>query len=241
MDPAYAAAYSELAAGHWWWQAREQMLMAEIRRLRRGAIAGRILDVGCGDGRLFPMLQQFGEVEGIEPDPATLGSASHPERKIHHIPFAEPLPALGKFNLLLMLDVLEHLDDPVESLRVAASLLVPGGALLLTVPALPALWTHHDSINHHRIRYTPNELTRQIRLAGFGVPQIRFEFHALAVAKLGVRLLESLRGGRPEVPSIPSAPINAIARGFFVLESAVTRPVARWLPGSSLVAIASLP
>ena len=67
MDPEYAARYAELHATHWWWRAREAFVLDALKR-RRGAVGGRILDVGCGDGLLFGELARLGEVEGVEPD-----------------------------------------------------------------------------------------------------------------------------------------------------------------------------
>lgn len=241
MDPAYAAAYSDLAAHHWWWRARESLLVDEIQKLRRGRPPGRILDVGCGDGRLFPSLERFGEVQGIEPDPATLGTTVPAGRRIHHAPFEAPLPVTGKFDLILMLDVLEHLDDPVASLALARALLAPDGVLLLTVPALPALWTRHDELNHHRVRYTRAELRRQLVRAGLLPRMLRFEFHTLALVKLFVRVAEVIRSGKPRLPRLPHPAVNRVVGSFFRMEARVARPVAKWLPGSSLLALASLP
>ncbi|MEP6590949.1 MAG: class I SAM-dependent methyltransferase [Gemmatimonadota bacterium] len=239
MDAAYAAAYAELAANHWWWQAREARLLDRIRRLRRGLPPARILDVGCGDGRLFPPLEAFGTVEGIEPDVATLGATAPAGRRIHHVPFDAPLPVSGPYDLILMLDVVEHLDAPVERLRLARSLLAPGGVLLVTVPALPALWTRHDLLNHHRRRYTQGELRRQLQAAGLGRVDVRYAFHALAAAKLAVRLREQLRHELPVVPRLPAPWINRMARRYHLLEGTLLGPFARWLPGSSLIATAS--
>ncbi len=241
MDPRYAARYSELAASHWWWRTRDAMLIDEIRDLWRGKRRGRILDVGCGDGRLFPKLDEFGAVEGIEPDPSTLGTKAKSDRHIHNAPFREPLPIVGEFDLILMLDVLEHLEDPVESLSLARTLLAPEGVVLITVPALPILWTRHDQLNHHRLRYTRRELRRQLALAGMSVLQIRYEFHTLALAKLMVRLLESFDRREPIVPRVPARPINWVAGVCSRLEAVACRPIARWLPGSSLLATATLP
>lgn len=240
MDPSYATAYPDLAAHHWWWQARESLLLDEIRRLRAWKEPARILDIGCGDGRLFPVLGEFGTVEGIEPDAITLGTTPPPGRRIHHTAFALPLPVSGKFDLILMLDVLEHLDDPVASLRLAGSLLSEGGTLLATVPALPALWTRHDALNHHRLRYTKAELGRQLEAAGLSPEMIRYEFHALALAKLAVRAFEAAVPGPPGVPRPLPPALNRAAVGFIRAESWLCRPVARLLPGSSLLALASL-
>src|SRR2546426_4518668 len=51
---------------HWWWRARERLILDVLRRLRPGAGWSAILDVGCGDGLFFERLAEFGPVEGVE-------------------------------------------------------------------------------------------------------------------------------------------------------------------------------
>src|ERR1022692_550823 len=197
VDPRYAASYATIARSHWWWRARERAIVGEVRRLRQGRAAGRILDVGCGDGVHFGALAEFGDVEGIESDASTLDAAGPWRQKIHVVPFQAPLPIRGPFDLILFLDVIEHLDDPVAALVLAHSLLAPGGAVLVTVPVLPWLWTSHDDLNHHRRRYTRSSLSANFAAAGLAVGRMRYLFHSLVPAKLALRVIESVRRSPP--------------------------------------------
>ena len=70
MDTQYALNYRELYENHWWWRAREHLILAALRRLRPQGNWGSILDVGCGEGLFFDRLRKFGEVEGIETNPS---------------------------------------------------------------------------------------------------------------------------------------------------------------------------
>lgn len=237
VDPRYAAEYAAIARRHWWWRARAGAIVREVRRLREGRGPGRILDVGCGDGVHFGVLGEFGEVEGIETDASTLDPAGKWRSKIHVTPFQAPLPISGRYDLILFLDVIEHLDDPVGALALAKTLLAPRGAVLLTVPALPSLWTSHDDLNHHRRRYTRETLAAHLVEAGFAVERLRYLFQSLVAAKVAVRLIEKMRGARPAPPGVPPAAINAMAHGVARLELAVLEPVSRWLPGTSLLAV----
>jgi SAM-dependent methyltransferase len=237
MDPRYAEAYARIAKTHWWWRAREVAIVRAVRSLRRGHPPARILDVGCGDGVHFGALAGFGTVEGIEADAATLDPAGPWRDRIHVTPFAAPLPVAGPFDLILLLDVIEHLDDPVAALTLARSLLAPGGAVLVTVPASPALWTSHDDLNHHRRRYTRPALRVDFTAAGLRVDSMRYLFHALVPAKLAVRAFERLRGPNQHLPAVPPAPINAAARLYAMAEMRLLAPIASWLPGTSLLAI----
>ncbi len=239
MDPRYAAAYGVIARTHWWWAVRDQVVLRTVATLREGQPRGRILDIGCGDGRLLDMLAADHDVVGIEPDPTT-GAMTMPGRyPIHLCPFTPPLPIEGPFDIVMMLDVLEHLHDPVAALRLAASLLGEHGALVITVPAGPALWTTHDDLNHHRRRYTRQSLDDELHQAGLVPSSSRHFFHALGLAKLVLRGLETMHRRGPAVPRVPPPPINALARAFSALEFRAMAPFARILPGSSLLTVAT--
>lgn len=214
LDPSYAARYTELYLRHWWWRAREEVVVPEVVRLladHPGAEKPRILDVGCGDGLIFPRLEGLGDIEGIEPDAALV--SGKPGRTIHTMPFEDFAPE-KRYSLILMLDVLEHLADPVGALTRCRQLLRPGGRVLLTVPAFMLLWTEHDRLNHHFTRYRRETLGAVVAEAGLQVMHSRYLFHWVFAAKLLVRAGESLRTANPSAPALPPAPIN---RGLFLL------------------------
>src|SRR5690349_11137166 len=70
--PEYARSYRRLWERHWWWRSREAFVLRWIERLHDRSPRRRILDVGCGDGLFFEQLEQFGAVEGLEPDPSLI-------------------------------------------------------------------------------------------------------------------------------------------------------------------------
>lgn len=235
MEPRYAAQYRRLYERHWWWRARERLVLRWIDRLGLGD--ARILDVGCGDGLLFPGLARYGQVEGIEPDEQLIGADSPWRGSIHVRSFDPSFRPGHRYHLILMLDVIEHLAEPEEALRHARSLLEPGGWLLVTVPALPSLWTAHDDFNRHLRRYRRAELRSSLERSGFEVRELRYLFLWPVAGKLLVRLAERLRPGTPTVARIPWRPINALLLALTRLDLALG---SRWpLPlGSSLAALA---
>ena len=237
MDPAYAARYGELYRRHWWWRAREALVVAELRRL--SLPRGRILDVGSGDGLFFEPLAQFGEPEGVEPDPAMLGPAPRHRQRIHAGPFETFEPG-RRYSLILMLDVLEHLTAPDAFLRHGVALLEPGGRVVVTVPAFPVLWTNHDAVNRHVARYTRASLHRVIEQAGLCAERMVYFFHWLFFAKLAARAYQALARPSPRPPSVPPAPVNLVAWAVSRVEQLVH--ARRLVPfGSSLLAIARAP
>ena len=231
MDAEYARHYRDLYQRHWWWRSREAFLLGWIRRLNRRDALGRILDVGCGDGLFFDRLAEFGEVEGIEPDASLLSAGSPHRGRITVAPFDERFRPGHRYTLVLMLDVLEHLPDPVGALSHARSLLEPDGRLVVTVPAFQWLWTHHDELNRHYLRYTESTLREVAARAGLRMEESRYFFHWTVPGKLAVRAKERVLGpGGPE--RVPAAPVN---RALYLLsraEQALRLPF-----GSSLLAV----
>jgi len=237
MEQAYARQYAELYRRHWWWRAREHLIVDVLTHLRPAVRWGTILDVGCGDGLFFDRATQFGEVEGVEPD-ASLVSPEGPYRaRIHIGPFDESFQPRKRYSLVLMLDVLEHLADPAAALRHAASLLAPDGILLVTVPAFNLVWTNHDELNRHLTRYTRATLRRLADAVGLRVTHMWYFFHSLFLAKLAVRLWEAVLPRSPAPPGLPPRWINgalyALARGEQRLLGRLSLPF-----GSSLMLIA---
>ena len=236
MDRLYAREYRELYERHWWWRAREDLILSVLD----GRIAGRtpmpILDVGCGDGLFFEKLERYGPVEGIEMDPSGLDSRGRWAPRIRVGPFDETFEPGKTYGLVLMLDVLEHLPDPDAALRRALSLLRSDGTLLLTVPAFRMLWTSHDTLNHHYTRYSRGQLRKMVERAGGNVADARYFFLWTVPVKFAVRAKEALLGATPRVPTIPREWINRI---LYRLSRAEQRVLSR-LPapmGTSLIAV----
>lgn len=141
--------------------------------LRRAVAAGsslRILDVGCGTGVNLEFLSRFGKVSGID-------ISSEAVRYCHIKGFsdvwqgrAENLDIPGaSFDMVVAIELLEHIQDDVATLREFSRVLRSNGLLFLTVPAYQFLWTEHDEILGHVRRYTLPGLRAKLEEAGFVV------------------------------------------------------------------------
>lgn len=203
VDPTYGEAYRELYEKHWWWRSRTELIVDRLREMRPASHRERILDIGCGDALFFDRLAEFGEVEGVEPC-LDLISPSNPHRdRIYVCPFDGNFRPGKQYSLILMLDVLEHLENPVDALTRALDLLAADGLVIITVPAFMALWTKHDVLNHHLIRYTKRGFRAVARQAGLQTQEERYLYHWTYPVKIGVRLMESVVRSEPEAPKIP--------------------------------------
>lgn len=237
MDCAYLAQYKQLYQHHWWWRAREAFLLGLLGELIPTPGRETILDVGCGPGLFFDELSRFGTIEGVESDPELVRQAGRWTSRIHQARFDGQFHAPRSYSLILMLDVLEHLERPELALANARELLSDQGLVVITVPAHRALWTTHDDLNAHRTRYSRSTLEPLVRGAGLNVLRSRYFFQALALAKLLVRLRERLLGSRPSLPTIPPPLVNEALYRFCRLEQRL--PLVNRLPvGSSLLMVA---
>jgi len=237
LDPNYAERYRELFNRHWWWRARTEFIVHTLDRLQPSQGWADILDVGCGDGLLFDRLSHFGSVEGVEPDAALVNPNNPYFNQIYIRPFDCSFRPGKLYSLILMLDVLEHLEDPVAALKHVTTLLQPAGTLIVTVPAFRALWTNHDLVNHHVDRYTKARFKLLANQAGLHVIEYRYFYHWTFVAKLGVRAYERLMRPAPTPASVPPHFLN---QPLYWLSRLEQKTISR-LPvpfGSSLMVVA---
>lgn len=239
MDSDYGARYRELFQRHWWWRARERVILDALRAHRPSAGWRNVLDVGCGDGLFFDALAKLPGVElveGVEPA-AALVSPDGPHRaRIHVAPFDVSFDFGRRYSLVVMLDVLEHLPDPAPPLRHALSLLEPGGVFVATVPSFMAFWTRHDDLNHHYTRYDKTSFDALAAEAGLHIDQSRYFFHWTAAAKIATRIKEALIPGEPVSPSVPPPVVNRALYALSRLEERVLGAVP--VPfGSSLLIV----
>lgn len=243
MDEALLLSFDELEERHWWFVVRRKIVMDAVRRWAPEPTES-ILEVGCGTGGTLRALSEefpHARVSGVEPVADAVAAGCRKGCSVTLGSF-DRLPAEdASVDLLLTLDVLEHLDDDVAGLAEACRVLRPGGRLVVTVPALPSLWGPHDELNAHRRRYLRAGLSDAIEASGLRVERATYFNSVLLplgyVGRVGGRLL-----GLKSDPAVnlPAAPVNAAMRGFFSAEVPWLRRAD--LPcGMSLLAVASKP
>ena len=138
---------------------------------------GYAYEMGCGDGFMLDALRRDGwRVLGSERNDEMLVIA---REKLQIPVFAgdpETLPAEPTFDLIILFQVLEHLPDPAKTLSTLATLLKPGGRLVIGVPNYASWqarfggtkWFHLD-VPRHLFHYTPDSLSRALERAGLTV------------------------------------------------------------------------
>ena len=242
MDRAVFDRMAELDQNHWWFTARRRVLAEVVRRIVRPPAGARILELGCGTGHNLAMLGQFGSVEASELDDHARALAT---RRLGRAVEQAALPDLGMFpadsyDMVALLDVLEHVVDDKGSLAAIMTRLKPGGALLLTVPANPWMWSAHDVAHHHHRRYRKAEIAALAREAGFTI-ELLSPFNSLLFPLIAAaRAIGKLRGHDSADDAMPAKPVNAMLDRIFGFEA----PLIGRLPfpyGVSLVAVLRRP
>jgi SAM-dependent methyltransferase len=141
-------------------------------------LRGRALEIGCGTGTYTEILaHSCPEVLAVEIEPSFAEASRRRFAGSGRVRVIEAdaraLPDLGRFDTILMLDVLEHIEDDVGMLRDLGRRLSPGGRLVLKVPALPALYGALDKAIGHWRRYSRRSLAEAAGRAGLTLAECR--------------------------------------------------------------------
>jgi len=221
MERAVFDRMADLGDAHWWFVARRRILASVIERVVRPPKAARILEIGCGTGHNLAMLSRFGDVSATElDDPAREMATARSGRPVARIALPDR-GALqnGHYDLIALLDVLEHVSDDAGSLKVIHDLLKPGGAILLTVPANPWMWSAHDEAHHHYRRYRKREIEVFAQDAGLTIQLLSYFNSLLFPLVAAARFAGKIATRESSDDVMPVAPINSLLTGIFGLES----------------------
>jgi SAM-dependent methyltransferase len=200
-DASWGGSQSMSHPGYWWYRGREQLLAAALGRY--AGTPQRLLDVGSADGPSVGWLEAPQKVaidldiRGLRPGRGVCASALK-------LPFRD-----ATFDLVSAFDVVEHCEPEAQALSEFARVLVPGGRLLLSVPAYQWAWTDHDVRAGHHRRYTRDRLVRAVEGSGLRVVRATYAFAAVFPLFVAERLARKARNpgaARPPTGGLPSLP-----------------------------------
>jgi SAM-dependent methyltransferase len=167
---------------HWYYRAKGEAM----RRLLGDAPIRHVLDVGAGSGVFSRLLLDHGAGEATCVDPGYPGDSvqSHASRTLRFV------RDVGAFDgdVVLLMDVLEHVDDDAALLRHYVEKSAPGTRFLITVPAFAWMWSGHDVFLEHRRRYTLPQVEALVRGAGLA-PVTGCYFYGLTLPLAAARRL----------------------------------------------------
>ena len=238
MNPDEFDALAQIEERHWFYRGKREIVRSWIDRLFPREEGGFLLDVGAGTGLFATEMQGRFTVTAIDPDSNAL-RLLHSRAGLPSIAAsATALPIRsGSVAVVTALDVIEHIDDDLGATKEFARIVASRGLIILTVPALPSLWSEWDVALHHRRRYTKQSLGKVVSQLPVDVVYLNYmntfallPIWAYRTARRAGLLISK---GRLE-DRIPPEPVNSILRQSFV------RPAQWKLPmpaGVSLIAV----
>lgn len=191
MDTIIYRNMAQMEQSHWWYKGRREIIGKLLTPFMHRPL--EILDAGCGSGGTMEYMETYGSTLGVDVSEDML---EHCRKKglqvqrasITQLPFED-----HRFDVVLCLDVLEHLPEDRQAIEELKRVVKPGGLLVLSVPAFSWLWGQHDIQNNHYRRYDPGQLGNSLTPAELVLERSTyFNFFLLPtvwlVRKLGPKL-----------------------------------------------------
>jgi SAM-dependent methyltransferase len=231
---------AQLERWHFWFVARRKLLDRLLKTAHPHGVA-RVLDVGCGTGMNAAVLRAHARrviavdyrPEGLEACRQRPSDTFFVRANATHLPFAD-----GIFDAVTVLDVLEHVDDE-SALHEIRRVLRPGGSILVTVPAMPWLWSYRDEAAGHLRRYGRRGLLQLLKGCRLELNRVTY-YQCLLFPLVLVRLFGRKSSAARDREEAPLPVLNAVLCWISRVEVQLTRFVS-WPFGSSIVAVCRRP
>jgi SAM-dependent methyltransferase len=256
-DPVGFDVIREMQSRHFWYRGRHKFLLYSLQRFvrsfepdRRNALQAIDLGGGCGGWiaylrarapKLFPELALAdSSLRALDYAQNVVG----PHVKRYQIDLLN-LPWKDRWDVVFLLDVLEHIPEDVDVLRQIHNVLRPGGYLFVTTPAFNSLRTYNDDLVHHVRRYNRRDFIRLAEASDLEMCWSRYFMFFLSPLLLLSRLKspnmksmtqEAIRAHLLRTHRVPAAPVNSMLSFIFGLET----PLGAWLPfpwGTSILGV----
>ncbi len=240
MDIGFYKTYFNIEKYHWLMKVRRGIVFDAIRSLAEKGkdTSPRILDYGSGSGFLVGELQKAGfEAYGVDTSEEAIayGAACG----IRNLTTDIVDLGTGQYDIVLAMDVLEHIKEPKNAIQAIERSLKSGGHFIITVPAYMFLWGIQDEVAHHYRRYTKSGLLKEVGdSSSFKVVRSSyfntFLFLPIAFVRLITRLFK-IRGRESDF-DLNSPLLNKMLFSIFNIERKLLRRV-NYPFGVSIMAI----
>lgn len=205
MDPSHLQELVALEDNYWWHVAKRQLVTQLL--LKHCPAPGRLIEGGIGSGRNLVEFNQLGyDVTGFDLMPESVQHVRNrgiEDVRVHDLGQTWPVDAKS-VRAVVLLDVLEHVEDPALVLRHAHAALEDSGAVIITVPAHPWLFSRWDEQLGHYRRYTVKQFRQHAVEAGFRVSWLNYWNSFTLPAAVAVRGWEKLfpKRTQPDFPTV---------------------------------------
>lgn len=230
MNPEQTRLNASLEDRHWWFSARRRIVREIAHTLVPPSKDALVVDIGCGTGGNSGALADEYDVVGIDASCEAIRLASQRIPGARFVCGDVPKAlggALSKARLVLVMDVLEHVEDDFALFSSVLAETKPGCHFLVTAPADPDLWSRHDEAGLHWRRYTRERLERIWRDLPVEKLVVTPFMSRLAPFVRAIRAMNN-RLGRTSGEAntdvrVPNAIVNSALRSIFGGESRVLR------------------
>ena len=248
-QPDYRAEGIHLLAqheGHFWFRHRNRVIQRALKlHTRKNKAEISILEIGAGAGAISRFLKKQGyrvaASDMFEAGIAYLKKSVDSCFVFNVIDDPIPTELQQQFDVLILGDLIEHLDEPVCVLRRIQPFLKKEGMILITVPALMQLWSVYDEACGHKKRYTKKELAEVAKAAGYTVRDQRYFMFVPSIVLFFLRRIRSwkkmgaseLMAQEMRIPHLLNIILSGLMSAEFLLGTMLPLP---W--GSSALVVA---
>lgn len=217
----------KLENDYWWFVARNRIIANLIEKKTDLSRGDQILDFGCGTGGFASIINEEYDVVGLDLSELALNYAK--KRGISKL-YQDDIRKFPKddyeIKAITALDVIEHIEDDLETCKVLYDLLPKGGYLIASVPAYKFLWSYHDEMHMHYRRYTKSNFTKLLQNAGFSINYSSYFNSLLFPLALTRRLTEKKQVDKSKIDNyqpvdkLPNS-INSLFKNIFLAEDSL--------------------
>ncbi|MDR0999925.1 MAG: class I SAM-dependent methyltransferase [Clostridiales bacterium] len=203
----------------------------------------KLLDIGCGCGAMLKTLSKYGTAYGTDMSDTALAFcnieySNKDQVKKGYLPDGLPFEP-ESFDIITILDVLEHTENDKASVATTLRLLNPGGFMIATVPAYMSLWSNKDIVVEHKRRYTRRSLLKLLENENCEIVKATY-FNSILLPPIFVfrKLNNILRPNHMENDNnLPNGFINALFLNVMRIERWILQKH-RFPMGVSVMAVA---
>lgn len=229
--------YQFASLDHFWMKSRFRAIES---KLTKENIGSTFLEIGCGHGAVIKQFEERfdAEVDGCDLNMLALNQIKETRGRILCLDiFDKPKDLLGKYDGVLLLDVIEHIDNDSVFLGNSLTYVKKGGLVIINVPALNSLFSKYDIVAGHKRRYN-KKMIREL-FSSCNIEEVSISYWGLSLIPIAVIRKIMLNFVRKEkIISIgfktPNQTVNKILNWFLALENKLIKSPSL---GTSLVAI----
>jgi trans-aconitate methyltransferase len=249
VTPEQFELFARIEQEHWWFVARRRIMRGLIAAAGKAPNGARAVDIGCGTGGNIAALADRYQCVGIDESEHAIDHARARHPGVEFVRSVDPAviaPYLERADLVMCMDVMEHVEHDAQLLEQIVRATRPETLLLLTVPAGPELWSAHDVTNKHYRRYTVDSFARTwrhlpVRVRLLSAFNARL-YSAVRLARAVTRLRGRAHGLAGTDFAIPVTPLNRLLEWIFAgelgpLRNAMDTPRRPYSRGVSIIAL----